>query len=162
MFFILFLNKTKSRNPLKSEPCATRRMDKYTIIKEVGDGTFESVCRAINKQIDEVVAIKKMKRKYYSQEECLNLREVKSMRKMNHPNIMKLKEVFRENDILYFVFEYMECNLYQLMKDRLKLFFGKLKFEMGAFKCSKVLLTCTGVDIFIATSSQRTCRLQKM
>ena len=26
---------------------------------------------------------------------------------MNHPNIVKLKEVIRENDILYFVFEYM-------------------------------------------------------
>ena len=64
-----------------------------------------------------------MKRKYYSWEECLNLKEVKSLRKMNHPNIVKLKEVFRKNDILYFVFEYMECSLYQLMKDGLKLFF---------------------------------------
>lgn len=26
---------------------------------------------------------------------------------MNHPNIIKLKEVIRENDVLYFVFEYM-------------------------------------------------------
>ena len=42
---------------------------------------------------------------------------------MNHPIIVKLKEVFRKNDILCFVFEYMECNLYQLMKDLLKLFF---------------------------------------
>lgn len=79
---------------------------------------------------------------------------------MNHPNIIKLKEVIREKDILYFVFEYMvsgiflpamkrrsivcefcnhiavilfafnsakfhvmqECNLYQLIKDRSKLF----------------------------------------
>ncbi|XP_042505141.1 cyclin-dependent kinase F-4 isoform X1 [Macadamia integrifolia] len=97
-------------------------MDRYKIIKEVGDGTFGSVWRAINKQSGEVVAIKKMKRKYYSWEECINLREVKSLRKMNHPNIVKLKEVIRENDILYFVFEYMECNLYQLMKDRGKLF----------------------------------------
>ncbi|KAJ9537120.1 hypothetical protein OSB04_029853 [Centaurea solstitialis] len=80
------------------------------------------VWRALNKQNGEVVAIKKMKRKYYSWEECINLREVKSLRKMNHPNIVKLKEVIRENDILYFVFEYMECSLYQLMKDRLKLF----------------------------------------
>ncbi|XP_058069002.1 cyclin-dependent kinase F-4-like [Magnolia sinica] len=63
-----------------------------------------------------------MKRKYYSWEECMNLREVKSLWKMNHPNIVKLKEVIRENDVLYFVFEYMECNLYQLMKDRGKLF----------------------------------------
>ncbi|WOG90012.1 hypothetical protein DCAR_0209253 [Daucus carota subsp. sativus] len=94
----------------------------YNIIKEVGNGTFGSVWQATNKQTGEIVAIKKMKRKYYSWEECINLREVKSLRKMSHSNIVKLKEVIRENDILYFVFEYMECNLYQLMKDRQKLF----------------------------------------
>ncbi|XP_009794518.1 cyclin-dependent kinase F-4-like [Nicotiana sylvestris] len=97
-------------------------MERYKIIKEVGNGTFGSVWRALNKQTGEVVAIKKMKKKYYSWEECINLREVKSLRKMIHPNIVKLKEVIRENDILYFVFEYMECNLYHLMKDRPKLF----------------------------------------
>ncbi|XP_021903077.1 cyclin-dependent kinase F-4 [Carica papaya] len=97
-------------------------MERYKLIKEVGDGTFGSVWRAINKQTGEVVAIKKMKKKYYSWEECINLREVKSLRRMNHPNIVKLKEVIRENDMLYFVFEYMEYNLYQLMKDRQRLF----------------------------------------
>ncbi|KAL3361702.1 hypothetical protein AABB24_014526, partial [Solanum stoloniferum] len=97
-------------------------MERYQIIKEVGNGTFGNVWRALNKQTGEVVAIKKMKKNYYSWEECINLREVKSLRKMNHSNIVKLKEVVRENDILYFVFEYMECNLYQLMKDRAKLF----------------------------------------
>lgn len=102
--------------------CFAKRMERYKLIKEVGDGTFGSVWRAINKQSGEVVAIKKMKKKYYSWEECVNLREVKSLRKMNHPNIVKLKEVIRENDVLYFVFEYMECNLYQLIKDREKLF----------------------------------------
>uniref|UniRef100_M4DM70 cyclin-dependent kinase n=1 Tax=Brassica campestris TaxID=3711 RepID=M4DM70_BRACM len=94
----------------------------YNLIKEVGDGTFGNVWRAVNKQTGEVVAIKKMKKKYFSWEECINLREVKSLSRMNHPNIVKLKEIIRENDILYFVFEYMECNLYQLMKDRPKLF----------------------------------------
>ncbi|KAK4252656.1 hypothetical protein QN277_014401 [Acacia crassicarpa] len=97
-------------------------MERYKLIKEVGDGTFGNVWRAINKQTGEVVAIKKMKKKYYSWEDCLNLREVKSLTNMNHPNIVKLKEVVRECDILYFVFEYMEYNLYQLMKDRSKLF----------------------------------------
>ncbi|THG16369.1 hypothetical protein TEA_019164 [Camellia sinensis var. sinensis] len=72
---------------------------RYKIIKEVGDGTFGTVWRAINKQTGEV-----------------------SLRKMSHPNIVKLKEVIREHDILYFVFEYMDFNLYQLMKDRAKLF----------------------------------------
>ncbi|KAF8109028.1 hypothetical protein N665_0104s0334 [Sinapis alba] len=97
-------------------------MERYNLIKEVGDGTFGNVWRAVNKQTGEVAAIKKMKKKYYSWKECINLREVKSLSRMNHPNIVKLKEVIRENDILYFVFEYMECNLYQLMKDHPKLF----------------------------------------
>ncbi|ONM62520.1 Serine/threonine-protein kinase MHK [Zea mays] len=82
-------------------------MDRFKLIKEVGDGTFGSVWRAMNKQNGEVVAVKKMKKKYYSFEECMSLREVKSLRRMNHPNIVKLKEVIRENDILYFIMEYM-------------------------------------------------------
>lgn len=41
-----------------------------------------------------------------------------SLKKLNHPNVVKLKEVIRENDQLYFVFEYMKENLYQLMKNR--------------------------------------------
>lgn len=37
----------------------------------------------------------------------------------NHENIVKLKEVLREKDgTLYFVFEYMEANLYQVIKQR--------------------------------------------
>ncbi|XP_019150203.1 PREDICTED: cyclin-dependent kinase F-4-like [Ipomoea nil] len=97
-------------------------MDRYKIIKEVGNGSFGSVWRAQNNETGEVVAIKRMKKKYFSWEECMNLREVKSLRRMRHSNIVKLKEVIKENDILFFVFEYMECNLYELMKDRSKLF----------------------------------------
>ncbi|EPS73064.1 hypothetical protein M569_01692, partial [Genlisea aurea] len=98
------------------------RMERYKVIKEVGNGTFGSVWRAISQQSGEVVAIKKMKKKYYSWDECINLREVKSLRKMNHPNVVKLKEVIKEHESLYFVFEYMECNLYQLMKGKESLF----------------------------------------
>lgn len=43
---------------------------------------------------------------------------LQSLKKLNHANVIKLKEVIRENDHLYFVFEYMKENLYQLMKER--------------------------------------------
>ena len=33
-----------------------------------------------------------MKRKYYSWSEVMDLREVKSLKKLNHPNVVKLKE----------------------------------------------------------------------
>lgn len=97
-------------------------MNRYKTIKPLGDGTYGSVVKAVNKTSGEVVAIKRMKKKFYSWEECMQLREVQSLRKMSHPNIVKLKEVIRENDILYFVFEFLEMNLYQLCKDRDKLF----------------------------------------
>ncbi|GFH24348.1 mitogen-activated protein kinase 7 [Haematococcus lacustris] len=97
---------------------ASSRPAEYKVVKQLGDGTYGTVWKAINRQSNEVVAIKKMKRKFYSWEECMNLREVKSLRKLNHPCIVKLKEVIRENDELFFVFEFLECNLHQLMKDR--------------------------------------------
>ena len=36
---------------------------------------------------------------------------------------MKLKEVVRENNKLYFVFEYMQGNVFHLIKERLVVFF---------------------------------------
>ncbi|XP_077410955.1 serine/threonine-protein kinase MAK isoform X3 [Vanacampus margaritifer] len=97
-------------------------MNRYTTLKQLGDGTYGSVLMGRSNESGELVAIKRMKRKFYSWEECMNLREVKSLKKLNHANVVKLKEVIRENDHLYFVFEYMKENLYQLMKDRRKLF----------------------------------------
>jgi protein kinase len=35
------------------------------------------------------------------------LAQVKSLRKLSHPSVVKLKEVIRENDELFFVFEYL-------------------------------------------------------
>ncbi|KAK2107345.1 hypothetical protein P7K49_016859, partial [Saguinus oedipus] len=97
-------------------------MNRYTTMGQLGDGAYGSVLMAKNNESRELVAIKRMKRNFYSWDECMNLREVKSLRKLNHPNDIKLKEVIRENDHLYFIFEYMKENLYQLMKDRNNLF----------------------------------------
>ena len=93
-------------------------MNRYDTLSTLGDGTYGSVIKARNKSTDEIVAIKKMKRKYYSWKECIRLREVRSLKKLNFANIIKLKEVIRENNILYFVFEYMEKNVYEMMKER--------------------------------------------
>ena len=59
-------------------------MDKYKIVKTVGDGTYGQVAKGINKQNGESVAIKKMKKKFYSWEEAMSLREIKALRKLNH------------------------------------------------------------------------------
>jgi male germ cell-associated kinase len=41
----------------------------------------------------------------------MDLREVKSLKKLHHPNVVKLKEVIRENSRLYFIFEYIKADL---------------------------------------------------
>ena len=97
-------------------------MEKYKIIKTLGDGMFGSVKKAIEKSTNRVVAIKKMKKKYYKWDDCVNLPEIKSLIKLNHPNIVKLIEVIKSNDELYFVFEYLDQNVYQLMSERKTLF----------------------------------------
>ena len=47
----------------------------------------------------------------------MSLREIKVLRKLNHPNIVKMKEVIRVNNDLYLVFEYMQGNVYEMLKD---------------------------------------------
>lgn len=62
------------------------------------------------------MAIKRFKRKYKTWEETMALDEVKSLIQLSHPNIVKLKEVIRHEQMLNMVFELLEMDLYKLMK----------------------------------------------
>lgn len=55
-------------------------MEKYKIIKSIGEGTFGVVYKAIDPN-NEVVAIKKIRAKYKTMEDCNVLKEIKSLRK---------------------------------------------------------------------------------
>jgi protein kinase len=96
-------------------------MDRYKEIKTIGDGTYGSVVKAVHRNTGKVVAIKKMKRKVRSWEECINLREVKALKRISHPNIVLLLEIIKANNILHLVFEFLEEDVYHHIKDRRKL-----------------------------------------
>ncbi|KMZ63010.1 Cyclin-dependent kinase F-3 [Zostera marina] len=93
------------------------KMDKYVALKTLGDGSCGIVYKAINLETKEIVAIKKMKNTFNCWEECRNLREINILSKLNHPSVVGLKEVVMENHVLYMIFEYMECNLFEKMGD---------------------------------------------
>lgn len=108
-------------------------MDDYEILSKMGDGTFGTVylCKRratpivtsgsesdIYQSRNKLVAIKKMKKKYHNWQECMNLREVQALKKLNHRNIILLKEVIRENNHLFLVFEHMQENLYQFIRSQ--------------------------------------------
>ena len=69
--------------------------NRFEILSEIDEGSFGIVLMAKNKQTKEIVAIKRIKKKYNNWDECMNLREISSLRKLKHPNIIKLKEVYK-------------------------------------------------------------------
>ena len=105
-------------------------MDNYEILTRLGGGTFADVYKAIEKKTRELVAIKVLKKKYNSWEKCVELREYKSLKKLQEAastssykgikNLIKLKEIIyiKETGVLNLIFEYMEKDLFELMKER--------------------------------------------
>ncbi|KAF9515296.1 hypothetical protein BS47DRAFT_1391651 [Hydnum rufescens UP504] len=122
----------------------SRSTRSYTPVKVVGDGSFGTVwlcdwhghlpantplspmqCGAgaradwVGKRL---VAVKRMKKRWEGGwEECRQLKELESLRIIpRHPNIIPLYDYFLlpSTKELYFVFECMEGNLYQLIKSR--------------------------------------------
>ena len=120
--YVLFYRKShyffKPGNYLIKNSNCFSGLKRYKILSLVGDGTYGLVYMATNVETREKVAIKAMKRKYHSWDEVMDLREVKSLKKLHHPNVVKLKEVIRENSRLYFVFEYVKGDLLGLMREK--------------------------------------------
>ena len=91
-------------------------MDKYQVFDVIGDGTYGTVYRGVNKETNEKVAIKKLKDKIKSWNECMAQTEVRILKQLNHENIVKLNEVIREpSSEVSFIFEYCDTNLYEFI-----------------------------------------------
>jgi len=100
-------------------------MRKYRLVAKKGEGTFSEVLKAQNIKTGTFYAIKCMKSSYKSKDEVSNLREIQAIKRLSpHPNIVKLEEVLFDPPTgrLALVFELLEGNLYELMKDRKKHF----------------------------------------
>ena len=82
-------------------------MKRFETIRVLGDGGFGTVYECRDKESGDRVAIKKIKQRFAAFDECLQLKEVKSLRKIKHTNVVKLLQIFRESETLYLVFELM-------------------------------------------------------
>ncbi|KHN97733.1 serine/threonine-protein kinase MAK [Metarhizium album ARSEF 1941] len=102
--------------------------DRFEVLKEIGDGSFGSVVLARVRTAGanvarrgSIVAIKSMKKTFDSIAPCLELREVVFLRTIpNHPHLVPALDIFLDphSKKLHICMEYMEGNLYQLMKAR--------------------------------------------
>ncbi|CAB4064544.1 ICK [Lepeophtheirus salmonis] len=71
---------------------------RYRIVGLIGDGTYGYVYLALNVETQE--------------------KEVKTLKKLHHPNVIKLREVIRENNRLYFIFDYIKGDLLGVMRQK--------------------------------------------
>ena len=78
--------------------------DKYKIIKEIGTGGFSRCLLVKNKTTGIEYACKELPKKKLSDYEGL-MREVNLMIKLDHPNIIKLYEVYENDKNIYLIME---------------------------------------------------------
>ncbi|KAF2223136.1 kinase-like domain-containing protein [Elsinoe ampelina] len=110
-----------------SNPAITLE-DKYEIVKEIGDGSFGSVCLGRTRSAgatvvrrNTMVAIKTMKKTFDNFAQCLELREVIFLKSLPaHQHLIPAYDIFLDplSRKLHISMEYMDGNLYQLMKSR--------------------------------------------
>ncbi|KAL8641671.1 MAG: hypothetical protein Q9228_001553 [Teloschistes exilis] len=102
--------------------------DRFEVLKDIGDGSFGSVSLARVRtagahiaRAGTLVAIKTMKKTFDSFAPCLELREVIFLRSLpTHAHLVPALDIFLDpmTKKLHICMEYMDGNLYQLMKAR--------------------------------------------
>ncbi|XP_028780508.1 protein IMPAIRED IN BABA-INDUCED STERILITY 1 [Neltuma alba] len=90
------------------------RADSFEKLEKIGQGTYSSVFRAREVETGRMFALKKVRFDNFQPDSVRFMsREITILRRLDHPNIMKLEGVItsRLSSSLYLVFEYMEHDL---------------------------------------------------
>lgn len=81
----------------------------FTLTEQLGMGAYGTVWKAHDTELDRLVAIKIPRREQLDQTDTEKfLREARAAAQLNHPNIVSVHEVGREDDTLYIVSDLIE------------------------------------------------------
>ena len=85
-----------------------RTFGRFEFLERIGAGSFGTVWRALDKELDCTVAIKIPRKRNLDSEEAERfLREAEATSQLRHQNIVSVHEVGREGDTLYIVNEFI-------------------------------------------------------
>jgi tRNA A-37 threonylcarbamoyl transferase component Bud32 len=87
----------------------TRTIGHFDLVEQVGIGTFGSVWKARDKELDRVVAVKIPRKGQLDPDETEQfLREARAAAQLRHPSIVSVHEVGREQDTVFIVSDFVE------------------------------------------------------
>ena len=86
------------------------------IEKPLGEGTYGVVYKAKDIRTGDIVALKKIRLEVEDEGvPSTALREISVLKTLDHPNVVKLKDVEHSENRLYLVFEYLDQDLKKYM-----------------------------------------------
>lgn len=92
----------------------------FRIISKLGEGSFADVFKVRSNRDGKFYAIKRLKKRYRSIDEVNRLPEILYLKQLQgNPNVIELKDLIydQKNGYVAIVFELMDCNLYEFLKD---------------------------------------------
>lgn len=93
-------------------------MDDYHLLNQIGEGSFGKVYKARRKYTGRLVAIKMINKLGQSKEDLQSFRrEISILQKVDHPNIMRMLEIFETNTDFCLVTELGRGDLFQIITD---------------------------------------------
>lgn len=99
----------------------------YEIIKQLGAGSYGMVCEARHLPTGERVAIKHVAKIFDDIIDCKRLlREISILRYLDHPNVVKIREIIKPSNLesfneLYVVMEHAQSDIKKLIKSTIHL-----------------------------------------
>ncbi|EAS01207.2 cyclin-dependent kinase-like protein (macronuclear) [Tetrahymena thermophila SB210] len=94
---------------------------KYEVLNVIGKGTYGEVFRARDQETHEIVALKKTITKLENDGiPSSALREISLLKEINHENVVVLKDIIIQNNLLYLVFEFCESDLKKFLDSKTK------------------------------------------
>ncbi|XP_060803149.1 cyclin-dependent kinase 12 isoform X2 [Amyelois transitella] len=105
-------------------------VDGFQVIIQIGEGTYGQVYKALDKNTDQLVALKKVRLENEKEGFPITaVREIKILRQLNHKNIVNLREIVtdkqdamdfrKDKGSFYLVFEYMDHDLMGLLESKM-------------------------------------------
>ena len=80
----------------------------YKIIEYLGEGSFGKVFKAREISTGKIIAVKKMSVNNSEKKYSNIIKEINLLKHLDHPNIVKYYDYFKEEDYIYLMMEYLE------------------------------------------------------